>query len=118
MNKQKLKQEKIERRHKKIRIKIIGTATRPRLNVFRSNKGMYLQLIDDAKAVTIASASISEIKAEKKTKTEVAKELGLLIAKKAADSKIDTVVFDRGGLRYHGRVKAAAEGAREGGLKF
>jgi len=118
MNKQKLKQEKIERRKKKIRIKIIGTTLRPRLNVFRSNKGMYLQLIDDSKGVTIASASISEIKDDKKTKTEAAKELGLLIAKKAADKKIDAVVFDRGGLRYHGRVKAAAEGAREGGLKF
>ena len=118
MNKQKLKQEKTERRQRKIRIKIIGTTARPRLNVFRSNKGMYLQLIDDSKGATIASASISEVKAEKKTKTEVAKELGLLIAKKAADKKIDTVVFDRGGLRYNGRIQAAAEGAREGGLKF
>jgi len=118
MNKQKAKQSKMENRHRKLRYKIIGTAARPRLSVYRSNAGMHLQLIDDATGRTLASADSKEIKADKKTKTEVASELGKLIAEKAQSKKIVEVVFDRGGYRYHGRVKAAADGARAGGLKF
>jgi len=118
MNKQKAKKEKMDRRHKKLRYKISGTALKPRLSVFRSNLGLNLQLIDDEAGITLASANYKEIKGDKKTKTEVATELGKLLAKKAQDKKILEVVFDRGGYRYHGRVKAVADGAREGGLKF
>lgn len=118
MNKQKQKKEKLERRHRRVRAKIEGTAKRPRLNVFRSNTGMFLQIIDDENNKTLASASSKEIKDSKKTKTEAAKALGLLIAEKAKKAKVEVVVFDRGGYLYHGRVKAVAEGAREGGLKF
>lgn len=118
MNKQKQKKEKLERRHRRVRAKIEGTAKRPRLNVFRSNTGMFLQIIDDENNKTLASASSKEIKDAKKTKTESAKALGLLIAEKAKKAKVEEVVFDRGGYLYHGRVKAVAEGAREGGLKF
>ncbi len=106
-----------QRRHGRVRAKISGTATCPRLSVFRSNKGMYLQLIDDENGVTLASASVLEIKS-KEGKSVVGQELGKLIAKKAKEKKIETVVFDRGSYKYHGRVKAVAEGAREGGLKF
>ncbi len=114
--------EKLEarkRRHKRIRKKIFGTAKIPRLCVFRSNKHIYAQLIDDEKGHTLISASDLEIKLEKKlTKVEKSKEVGKLIAKKAKEVGIERVVFDRGGYKYHGRVKALAEGAREGGLKF
>ncbi len=113
----KLKKQQQKRRHSRVRAKISGTAKRPRLSVFRSNKGMYLQLIDDEKSKTIASASILEIKS-KAGKIDVGTELGKLIAKKAGAKKIKEVVFDRGSYKYHGRVKAVAEGAREGGLKF
>lgn len=89
-----------------------------RLSVFRSNKYISAQIIDDGKGVTLFSVSEKEIKGEKKTKTERAKNLGLLLAKKSKNKKIETVVFDRGRFKYHGRVKALAEGAREGGLKF
>lgn len=117
MNKQKAKQAKKIRRHNKIRAKIKGASKRPRLSVFRSNKGMFLQLIDDNKGVTLVSAKSSEIK-KKDKKTVVSFELGKLIAAKAAEKKIKEVVFDRGGYKYHGRVKMVADGAREGGLKF
>ncbi|MCK4799928.1 50S ribosomal protein L18 [Candidatus Parcubacteria bacterium] len=110
------KQAKI-RRHKRVRSKIIGTAVIPRLNLFRSNKGLFVQLINDDLGVTLASVSEKEIKG-KKIKTDIAKEIGRLIAKKAQEKNIDKVVFDRGGYKYHGRVKAVAEGAREEGLKF
>ncbi len=116
MDKNKAKKARDARRHVKVRSKIEGTELRPRLSVFRSNKGMFLQVIDDIKSVTLVSASSSEVKA--KTKTEIGFELGKLIAKKAKDKKIEAVVFDRGSYRYHGRVKAVAEGAREGGLIF
>lgn len=105
------------RRRARIRAKIRGTDNRPRLSVFKSNKGMYLQLIDDDRGRTLVSAASSEIKS-RTGKTKIGFELGKLIATKAAGKKIKEVVFDRGGYKYHGRVKAAADGAREGGLKF
>lgn len=111
------KQEKRIKRHASIRSKISGTPARPRLCVFRSNTHIYAQLIDDTTRSTIASVKDIEIKG-KKDKTAIAKEVGLLLAKKAIEKKISEVVFDRGGFQYHGRVKALAEGAREGGLKL
>lgn len=107
------------RRHIRVRRKISGTQERPRLCVYRSNTNLYVQIIDDVAGNTIVSASTldKEIKTKHANK-EAAKELGTLIAKKALDKKIDTVVFDRGGYIYHGVVKELAEAAREGGLKF
>ena len=107
------------RRHKRVRNKISGTAECPRLAVFRSNKNISVQLIDDVKAVTLASVSTldADIKTKKANK-EAAKEVGALIAKKALKLKIENVVFDRGGYIYHGVVKEVAEAAREAGLKF
>ncbi|MCK5096420.1 MAG: 50S ribosomal protein L18 [Candidatus Pacebacteria bacterium] len=105
------------RRHSRIRAKVVGTKEIPRLAVYRSNKYIYAQLIDDAAGATVATASdISE--KGKKTKTEKAKMVGVVLAKAAKNKKISTVVFDRGGFIFTGRVKALAEGAREGGLKF
>lgn len=107
------------RRKKRIRAKIFGTRDRPRLAVFRSNKNIYAQLIDDKKGHTMVSVYSKEIKeASKLNKTQEATEVGKLLAKKAQDTKITTVVFDRRGYKYHGRVKALADGARSGGLKF
>ena len=107
------------RRHIRVRRKISGTAERPRLCVFRSNKNIYVQIIDDVAGNTIVQASTldKEIKTKYANK-EAAKEVGALIAKRAADKKIETVVFDRGGYIYHGIVKELAEAAREGALKF
>ncbi|MBK7885390.1 MAG: 50S ribosomal protein L18 [Chitinophagaceae bacterium] len=104
----------------RIRKKISGSASKPRLSVFRSNSDIYAQLIDDNNGATIASASSREkdIKAQKAPKTEKSKLVGSAIAKKANELGIKTVVFDRNGYIYHGRVKAVAEGAREGGLVF
>jgi len=113
----KAKNQKYERRKKKIRSKIEGRKDCPRLSVFRSNKGMFLQLIDDQEGKTLVSASSNEIK-NKGKKVDLSFELGKLIAQKAKDKKIEKIVFDRGGYKYHGRVKAVADGAREGGLKF
>jgi large subunit ribosomal protein L18 len=114
------KQQKKYRRHHRVRVKIFGTAQRPRLSVFRSAKHIYAQLIDDEKRETLVAASDLKLKKmrEKRKKIEKAYEVGKLIAKKALEKKIEKVVFDRGGYKYHGRVKALAEGAREGGLKF
>jgi large subunit ribosomal protein L18 len=117
MDKNKAKQEKLSRRHGRVRAKISGTTLRPRLNVFRSNTGMYIQLIDDVAKKTLVAVSNIEIK-DKKTKTENATAMGLLIAEKAKKANITAIVFDRGGYKYHGRVKAVAEGARQGGLEF
>ncbi|MFA5754421.1 MAG: 50S ribosomal protein L18 [Patescibacteria group bacterium] len=117
MDKNKAKQQKNIRRHVRVRSKIVGAEACPRLSVFRSNTGMFLQIIDDLSGRTLASASSKEIKATG-TKTDLSRELGLLIAKKAQEKKIKKVVFDRSSYRYHGRVKAAAEGARTGGLEF
>ncbi|MCD6148819.1 50S ribosomal protein L18 [bacterium] len=119
--KEKNKKEKRYRRHKRIRAKINGTSDIPRLCVFRSNNHIYAQLIDDQKGVVISAASDKEIKKDKgskKGKTELAFETGKLIAQKAKKRKIERIVFDRAGYKYHGRVKALAEGARKGGLRF
>ncbi len=107
------------RRHIRVRRKISGTAQRPRLCVYRSNQNLYVQVIDDVAGNTLVSASTldKEIKVKHANK-EAAKEVGTLIAKRALDKKIETVVFDRGGYIYHGVVKELAEAAREGGLKF
>lgn len=131
-----------ERRHLRVRAKIVGTALRPRLSVFRSCKHVWVQLIDDQKGITLAAASDTveqsassrkqeaaaklkvssppdrALATEAGKKTERALELGKMLAKKALSSGIREVVFDRGGYKYHGRIKALAEGARAGGLKF
>lgn len=101
----------------RLRKKIKGTSARPRLSVFRSNKAIYCQVIDDVSGVTLAQASSKEGAAEG-NKSNQAKAVGKLIAERASAKNISTVVFDRGGYLYHGRVKALADGAREGGLKF
>ena len=107
------------RRHIRVRRKISGTAERPRLCVYRSNTNLYVQIIDDVAGNTLVQASTLDKSVKTKhANKEAAKELGALIAKKALDKKIDTVVFDRGGYIYHGVVKELAEAAREGGLKF
>jgi len=114
-----IKKDKRIRRHKKIRKNLVGTKDRPRLCVFRSNQHIYAQLIDDEKIKVLASVSDKALKAKKgEKKSDIAKEVGKLIAKKAIENKIETVTFDRAGVVYHGRIKALAEGAREGGLKF
>lgn len=136
------KQQKRSRRHKRVRAKLFGTAAQPRLCVFRSGKHIYAQLIDDEKGKTLAVASDLELKSAKRKakiakpqlkdknlqeekkeivrtrKVAVAYGVGELIAGKALQKKIEKIVFDRGGYKYHGQVKALAEGAREGGLKF
>ena len=106
-----------KRRQIRIRSRVSGTVKKPRLNVYKSLRGMFLQLIDDLAGKTLASASTLELKT-KAAKIDLGKELGLLIAKKAQALKITKVVFDRSSYKYHGRVKAVAEGAREGGLEF
>ena len=110
------KKQKRIRRHKRIRSRISGTKDVPRLSVFRSNKYIYAQLIDDSKGVTLAT--VSGINVKGKNKTEKAKVVGISLADEAKKKNIKKVVFDRGGFIFAGRVKALAEGAREGGLKF
>jgi len=105
------------RRQIRIRAKISGTASRPRLSIYRSNTNIYAQLIDDTTGKTLGSASDLKMKKEW-TKVEMSKKVGEAIAKVAADNKITTVVFDRGWFAYHGRVKALADSAREAGLQF
>lgn len=107
-----------ERRHRKIRTILKGTTERPRLVVFKSNKHIYTQLVDDTASKTLISANDLELKDLKKKKSEIAFSVGELVAKKALEKKISEVVFDRGGNQYTGRIKAVAEGARKGGLKF
>ncbi len=108
-----------ERRHRRIRGKIAGTAERPRLAVFRSNRGISAQLIDDQSGKTVAAASWQHVKKSfKGTKSDQAKEVGKLLAANAKKAGVERCVFDRGGYLYHGRVQALAEGAREGGLSF
>jgi large subunit ribosomal protein L18 len=114
---------KLERRQKiryNIRKKVVGTAGKPRLSVFRSNAEIYVQLIDDANGVTLAAASSrdKDIAAQNVTKIEKSKLVGAAIARKAIDLGLTNVVFDRGGNLYHGRVRSVADGAREGGLVF
>jgi large subunit ribosomal protein L18 len=107
-----------ERRHQRVRGKVSGTAERPRLVVFRSNRGIEAQLVDDVEGKTLAAASWLHLKSFKGSKSEQAAEVGKLLAANAKQAKVETVVFDRGGYLYHGRVKALADAAREGGLKF
>jgi large subunit ribosomal protein L18 len=108
-----------QRRHRRLRRRIFGTAERPRLVVFRSNRGIEAQLIDDIEGRTLASASwLGLKKSSKGTKSDQAAEVGKLLAANAKKAGIETVVFDRGGYLFHGRVKALADGAREGGLRF
>jgi large subunit ribosomal protein L18 len=103
---------------KGIRKNISGTIQKPRLSVFRSNTGIYAQIIDDVSGRTLASASTAELKSEKGTKSDLSKKVGQKLAEKAKTAGVSEIVFDRGGYLYHGRVKSLAEGAREGGLKF
>jgi large subunit ribosomal protein L18 len=111
------KQEKRKRIHKRIRSTLSGTLLRPRLTVFRSASHIYAQLIDDERHQVLAQAS--DVKSKSKgTKTEHSLEVGKAIAKMAQEKKIESVVFDRAGRRFHGRIKAVADGARQGGLKF
>ena len=107
-------------RHIRVRNKVSGTKETPRLNVFRSNSNIFAQIIDDAKGVTLVSASSidKELKLENGGNVEAARKVGKLIAERAKKAKINDVVFDRGGYLYHGRVKALAEAARENGLNF
>lgn len=121
----KIKREKIIRRRKRVRSKIKGTANRPRLTLFRSNKHLWAQVIDDESGKTLLAASDKEAVADKGSGLKKnaaplvwAEETGKLLAKKAQERKINSVVFDRGSYRYHGLLKAFAQGARQGGLKF
>ena len=116
MSDAKTRREARQRRHARVRKKISGSAERPRLAVFRSNRHIYVQLIDDVRSTTLAQASDAEVEAAGKTAR--AKAVGTLIAGRAKDAGIERVVFDRGGRQFHGRVAAVAEGAREGGLQI
>jgi len=109
-----------KRRHARVRKNVTGTAERPRLNVYRSNKNIYAQLVDDTNGTTIVSASTvdKDFGSESTGNVDAAKQVGELIAKRAQEKGVKSVVFDRGGYLYHGRVKALAEGAREAGLEF
>jgi large subunit ribosomal protein L18 len=111
-----------KKRHSRVRKKVTGTSDKPRLNVFRSVKHIYAQVIDDASGATLIAASSADKELKGKVSTggniEAAKTVGQLVAKRASDKGIAQVVFDRGGYLYHGRVKALADAAREGGLKF
>jgi len=109
-----------KKRHARVRAKLSGTATRPRLNVYRSNTNIYAQLIDDLNGVTLASASTleKELSLNSTSNVEAAQKVGELIAKRAVEKGYSSVVFDRGGYLYHGRIKALADAARENGLEF
>jgi large subunit ribosomal protein L18 len=122
MRRKNISQRKI--RHRRVRAKVSGTSDVPRICVYRSSKHIYAQLIDDSKGVTLVSITKEELKAaesvkksDRTTKVTSAYEIGKIVAKKAQDKGITQAVFDRGGYKYHGRVKAIAEGAREGGIK-
>ena len=112
------RQEARERRHRRVRKKVRGTSERPRLAVFRSNKHVYAQVIDDVRGVTIAAASTKEKGFSGATATvDAAKQIGKLVAERAKAAGVETVVVDRGGFKYHGRVAGVADAAREAGLK-
>ena len=111
-------EQRRKRRHRRVRGKVHGSANRPRLCVFRSSKGIYAQLIDDDAGVTLASASTLQLGGASGTKSEKAADVGKLVAQRAREAGVASVTFDRGGYLYHGRVKALADGAREGGLEF
>jgi large subunit ribosomal protein L18 len=106
------------RRRRRVRARVTGTAERPRLSVYRSNRGVFAQLIDDGKGQTIAAVNWIEPDLRKLTAADQAKRAGELLAERAKAAGVESCVFDRGGYQYHGRVKALAEGAREGGLVF
>ena len=106
------------RRRRRVRAKVVGTEQRPRLSVFRSNRGLFAQLIDDGSGKTIAAVNWIEPDLRKLASMDQAKRAGELLAERAKAAGVESCVFDRGGYRYHGRVKALADGAREGGLKF
>ncbi|HRN96761.1 MAG TPA: 50S ribosomal protein L18 [Candidatus Levybacteria bacterium] len=113
------KKQRKTQRVQRVRKKLLNQAGKLRLSVFASNQAFYAQIIDDAKAETVVSVAVQELKAEKGTKVERAAQLGTLLAQKAKDKKISgSIVFDKGRYKYHGRVKAFADAAREGGLKF
>lgn len=122
MIKKKIRKNETQKRHRRIRVKLSGTAETPRLAIYRSNKHIYAQLIDDVKGVTLVSASSIEGELKQKLShggnVEASKELGKAIAEKAIEKGIKQVVFDRGGNLYHGRIAAIAEAAREAGLEF
>jgi len=122
MTKIKTRQESHIRKHKRVRRKVSGSPEYPRLCVYRSIKNIYVQIIDDLKGITLASASSQDKDIRGKLtqggNKEAAKQIGLLVAKRAKEKGIENVIFDRGGYLYHGRVKSLADGAREGGLKF
>jgi large subunit ribosomal protein L18 len=107
-----------ERRKKRVKAKVRGNTDRPRLSVFRSNRGFYLQIIDDAKGITLVSAHSRELKSKDGNNIKQAIKLGELLGKKAIEKKIKKVVFDKSAYRYHGRVKAIADAARQAGLEF
>jgi large subunit ribosomal protein L18 len=106
------------RRRRRVRARIVGSAERPRLSVYRSNRGVFAQLVDDAAGRTLAAVNWTEPELRKLSASAQAKRAGELLAERAKAAGVGTCVFDRGGYQYHGRVKALAEGAREGGLKF
>jgi large subunit ribosomal protein L18 len=106
------------RRRRRVRARIVGSTERPRLSVYRSNRGVFAQLIDDTKGHTVAAVNWIEPELRKLSAAEQAKRAGQLLAERAKAAGVETCVFDRGGYQYHGRVKALAEGAREGGLVF
>lgn len=106
------------KRRRRVRAKVVGTAERPRISVFRSNKGISAQLIDDDRGHTVAAVNWTEAGVKDLRATEQARRVGELLAERAKAAGVETAVFDRGGYQYHGRVKALAEGAREGGLAF
>ena len=112
------KGQKRLRRRRRVRARVTGTAARPRLSVFRSNRGIFAQMIDDTKGHTVAAVNWIEPDLRKITASDQAKKAGELLAERAKAAGVETCVFDRGGYQYHGRVRALAEGAREGGLKF
>ena len=111
-------QQRRLRRRRRVRARVSGTAERPRLSVYRSNKGVFAQLIDDRQGHTVAAVNWIEPELRKLSASEQAKKAGELLAERAKSAGVETCVFDRGGYQYHGRVKALADGAREGGLAF
>lgn len=117
-NQAKIKKEKRERRHRRVRAKVFGTKEQPRLSVFKSSRYVYAQLIDDERGVTLAAANSFEKALRKKKKTEAAAAVGEAIAVRAKKKKISKAAFDRGGFLYAGRIKKVADAAREAGLKF
>ena len=110
------KEQRRLKRRRRVRAKVVGTAARPRISVFRSNRGIFAQLIDDERGHTLAAVSWTEDELRGLKKAEQASEAGKLLAKRAKEAGIERAVFDRGGYKYHGRVKAFADGVREGGL--